>query len=70
MAAQSFTVVCAWCHHVIRSASHGAAVTHTICSSCMDWMLAHPGHEVHEGVQPRIGELEVPPGYFGDTFER
>ena len=42
MAARSFTVVCAWCHRIVRVAAADEDITHTICESCFDWTLTHP----------------------------
>jgi len=33
-------VVCAWCNRVITTAPAGSPVTHTICSSCLDWTFS------------------------------
>ncbi len=35
-------VVCAWCKRTITDAPAGAAVTHTICPSCVEWAMSHP----------------------------
>jgi hypothetical protein len=42
MAVQRLSVVCAWCNRLVTAAPAGAALTHTICPSCLDWAVAHP----------------------------
>jgi hypothetical protein len=65
MAARSFTVVCAWCHRIVRVAAADEDITHTICESCFDWTLTHPSAPVGADA------IEFPPrgaALFGDMF--
>ncbi len=55
MAARTLSVVCAWCHRVVAVAAAGDGVTHTICESCFDWTLTHPGSSAG------IDVIEFPP---------
>jgi len=67
MGTQVLAVVCAWCNRVITTAPVGSSVTHTICSSCLDWTLSpdsrssiEPGSERGHFVLPdrssRLGD--------------
>jgi hypothetical protein len=60
MTTRSFTVICAWCHRIVRVAAADEDITHTICESCFDWTLTHPsastGVDAVE-LAPRGGEL-------------
>jgi hypothetical protein len=48
MNAQIFAVVCAWCQRTVTPAPSGAAVTHTICASCVDWMFTDPNLQISD----------------------
>ena len=52
------TVVCAWCHTVVKAGSAGAGVTHTICASCIDWTLDHPTDQPREWLLRAVHDLE------------
>ncbi len=58
MIACAMTVVCAWCHRVVKAGRAGAGVTHTICASCTDWTLDHPTVEPRGPVPRAAHDLE------------
>jgi hypothetical protein len=70
MAAHVLTVVCAWCHRIVERGPTGASVTHTICQECLDWTVTHRNYDVHGETGTDIGQLRLPPGYFGDAFKQ
>jgi hypothetical protein len=39
MAAQILTVICAWCNRTVVRGPQNAAITHTICPSCVAWTM-------------------------------
>jgi len=58
MAAREMTVVCAWCHRVVKAGGAGAAVTHTICASCVAWTFDHPTVEPGDAMPCTAHDLE------------
>jgi len=58
MAAREMTVVCAWCHRVVKAGREGAAVTHTICATCVAWTFDHPAVEPRAAVPRAAHDLE------------
>ena len=65
MDAQVFAVVCAWCKRTVTPAPSGAAVTHTICSTCLDKTLTHPDLQISHNDEAD-SHHHLPDGYFGD----
>jgi hypothetical protein len=66
MATQILAVVCAWCNRVVVKGPAGAGVTHTICSSCVDWTATHPTSRTGSAGASDLQELRLPAGYFGE----
>jgi len=62
MSAQGFTVVCAWCNRKISAASASAPVSHTICTSCLEWSIDHPTELVRDVPSHYYGEVYSPAG--------
>jgi hypothetical protein len=63
MGQRLLVVVCAWCNRVVSTAPAGAAVTHTICASCLDFTFSpiENGVERHQDKGP----FRLPDRYFG-----
>jgi hypothetical protein len=60
LAAQAFSVVCAWCNRTVQAAPAGSRITHTICQACVDWTLTQSaGSDAH--VPPNVDYVELPP---------
>lgn len=66
MVTPNLTVVCAWCHQIVRQGATSAEVTHTICPQCAEWILSPAARECVVEPAANRGDLVPPPGYFGD----
>jgi hypothetical protein len=64
MGQRLLVVVCAWCNRVVSTAPAGAAVTHTICESCLDFTF-NPTDNVGVGRRAEDGPSRLPDRYFG-----
>jgi hypothetical protein len=62
MGAGAFTVVCAWCNRNMNAAASGAAVSHTICPSCLEWTITHPTEIVRDLPSHYLGDAYSPSG--------
>jgi hypothetical protein len=70
MRVETFTVVCAWCHRVVKRATADALVSHTICPTCLEWTLTHSGSDAVRGTATINDRSALPDGYFGDAFKQ
>jgi hypothetical protein len=67
MAAQILTVVCAWCNRTVVRGPQNAAITHTICPSCVAWtMECRSDPDAFFNKIANLGVLNPPSDYFGN----
>jgi hypothetical protein len=67
MAAQILTVVCAWCNRTIVYGPKTAAITHTICPSCVEWTMdCRSNPDAFYDKVSAVGRV-IPADYFGNV---
>jgi hypothetical protein len=69
MRIETFTIICAWCHCVVKTAATDALVSHTICPTCLEWTLTNSASDADRGPYLAKNHVSVPDGYFGNVFK-